>query len=69
MLDCQLHRILRNGDRMQIDNTIDAVMALLQLDKFDDRPKIISEMEIAGRLNAGENQFLELGHVLRLPIN
>ena len=50
------------GDRMQVDDAVDAVVVFLQRDEFADRAKIVSEMEIAGRLNAGEYQRLELSH-------
>ncbi|MNL72897.1 hypothetical protein D3C87_1982870 [compost metagenome] len=50
------------GDRMQIDDAIDAVVVFLQRHEFADRAEIIAEMEIAGRLNAGENERLEGVH-------
>jgi hypothetical protein len=34
---------------------------LLQLDELDDRAKVIAEMQISGRLDAGKYQLLE-GH-------
>ena len=51
--------VMRLRDRVHIDDAIDALMALLQLDEFDDGAEIIPEMEIAGRLNAGKHQFFE----------
>jgi len=35
---------LRQRNRVQIDDAIDAIMSLLQLDEFGDRAKIISKM-------------------------
>ena len=54
---------------MEIDDAIDAIMAFLKIDKFDDRAEIISEMEIARRLNAGKYQFFEMGHLHALSVN
>ena len=49
-------------DRMQVDDAIDAVVALLQLHEAADRAEIIAEMEVAGRLDAGKDKRLEAGH-------
>src|ERR1700761_7476812 len=40
---------------MQIDNAEDAFVLILQRDPVADCPEIIAEMQIAGRLHAGEN--------------
>ena len=50
------------GQRMQVDDAIDAVIAILQRDELADRAEIIAEMQIAGRLDAGKHEFLEFGH-------
>jgi hypothetical protein len=42
-------------------------MGLLQLDEFGDGAKIISKMQIARRLHAGENPFNEFCHVRGTP--
>jgi hypothetical protein len=55
----QLGRILPHRDRVQIDDAIDAVVAVLQFDEALDGAEIIAEMQVAGRLHAGKNQFLE----------
>ena len=44
---------------MQIDDAIDAVVAVLQLDKALDGAEIIAEMQVAGRLHAGKHPFLK----------
>ncbi len=54
-------RVLRHGDRVQIDDAIEALMRLLQGDEFGDRAEIIAEMQIAGRLHAGENAGMKFG--------
>src|SRR6185312_2624606 len=51
----QLVGILRLGQRVQIDDTEDAVVIVLQRDPVADRAEIITEMQIAGRLDAGKN--------------
>ena len=40
----QFGRILRHGDRMQVDDAIDAIVRALQLDEFDDRAEIVAKM-------------------------
>ena len=52
---------------MQIHDTIDAIVAVLQCDKALDRAKIIPEMEVAGGLDTGKNPGLETGHRLINP--
>jgi hypothetical protein len=46
---------------MQVNDAIDAVMALLQSDESADGAEIIAEMQIAGRLDAGKDKGFE-GH-------
>ena len=46
-------------DRVQIDDAIEAVVAVLQLDEALDGAEIIAEMQIAGRLHAGKHPFLK----------
>ena len=50
------------GDGVQIDDAIDAVVAILQLDEAFDGAEIIAEVQVAGRLHAGKYQFFE-GHI------
>ena len=58
----QLVGILRHGDRVHVDHAIEAFMLVLQRDELGDRTEIIAEMEVAGRLDAGEDARLELRH-------
>ena len=55
----QLGRVLPDRDRVQIDDAIDAVVAVLQLDEALDGAEIIAEVQVAGRLHAGKNPFLK----------
>jgi hypothetical protein len=55
----QLGRVLPDRDGVHVDDAIDAVVAVLQLDKLLDRAEIIAEMQVAGRLHAGEHALLE----------
>ena len=48
----QLDGILPHRDRMQIDDAIDAVVAVLQLDEALDGAEIVAEVQIAGGLHA-----------------
>jgi hypothetical protein len=54
---------------MQIHNTIDALMRLLQRHELRDRPKIIAEMEIARRLDARKHELGEGLHCYTAPIS
>ena len=47
---------------VHVDDAVDAVVVFLQGDELSDSAKIVAEMEVAGRLYAGENQRLELSH-------
>ena len=51
----QFARVLRQGQRVQVDDAEDAVVIVLQRDPVADRAEIIAEMQIAGRLDAGKN--------------
>ena len=44
----QFQRILRHGDRVQIDDAIEAIVVLLQFDKLHDGAEIVAKMQIAG---------------------
>src|SRR5690606_11129292 len=55
----QLGRLLPHRDRVQVDDAVDAVMRVLQLHEAADRAEIVAEMEVAGRLDAGEDERLE----------
>ncbi len=55
----QLGRVLPHRDRVQVDDAVDAVVAVLQLDEALDRAEIVAEVQVAGRLHAGKHQFLE----------
>ena len=48
-------RVLPRGDRVQVHDAVDAFMGFLQRDESHDRAQIITEMEIARRLNPGKN--------------
>ena len=55
----QLGRLLPHRDGVQVHHAIDALVAVLQFGKALDGAEIIAEMQIAGRLDAGKNQFLD----------
>src|SRR5215207_3108104 len=48
----QFVRVLPNGNRVQVDHAVNAIMGILHLDEPPDRAEIVSEVEIARRLNA-----------------
>ncbi len=58
----QLVGVLEHGDGVQIDHAIEAVVLVLQRHEFGDGAEIIAEMQIAGRLHAGEHAGLFLSH-------
>ena len=62
LADCtrQFAGLLPHCNGMQIDDAINAVETVLQLDEPLNRAEIIAEMEVAGRLHAGEDQFFKL---------
>src|SRR5205085_948543 len=47
--------VLRQGQRVQIDDAEDAFVIVLQRDPVADRAEIVAEMQIAGRLDARKN--------------
>jgi hypothetical protein len=49
------------GDRVHVDDAEDAVMLVLQRHELADGAKIVAQMQIAGRLDAGEDERLESG--------
>ena len=51
----QIGRVLPDRDRVHVDDAIDAIVMILQRHEFRDRAEIVAEMQIAGRLDAGEN--------------
>src|SRR5881397_943854 len=55
----QLGGILPGRDGVQVDDAIDAVVALLQLDEPLDRAEIVAEVQVTSRLHARKNQMLE----------
>ena len=56
------------GQRMQVDDAVDAVVAVLQRDEVADGAEIVAEMQIAGRLDAGKDERLEGGHCCSLGL-
>ena len=61
-IGAQGERVLRDRDRVQIDDAIKTFIAFLQLDEFDDGAEIVAEMQIAGGLHAGEDALFDAGH-------
>src|SRR5262249_22726674 len=55
----QLRGVLPGRDGVQVDDAINAVVALLQLDEPLDCAEIVAEVQVTGRLHAGKNQMLE----------
>ena len=53
--------ILRHGNGMQIDNTIDRFKAVLKRHPVADGPKIIAKVKVAGRLDSGKNPVFRHG--------
>ena len=51
--------ILRLGDGVQVDHAIEAFVVVLQAREVADRAEIVAEVEIAGRLHAGQDAALE----------
>ncbi len=51
----QFERVLRQGQRVQVDDAEDAFAVVLQCDPVADRAEIIAEMQVAGRLDAGKD--------------
>ncbi len=70
-LGAQLGRLLINRDGVQIDDAEDALVVVLDLDPVLQRAQIISDVQIAGRLNAGEDACFHVESTMvpfRLPI-
>ena len=60
----QLGRILRHGDRVQVDDHVERVVGLLQGDVLADRTEVVPEVERAcGGLDTGERTGTVRGHV------
>ena len=55
----QFLRILPDGNRVQIDNAIHALVRFLQLDPLQHGTQIVSQVQAAGRLHAGKDTFLQ----------
>ena len=51
--------ILRLGDGVQVDHAVEALVVVLQAREVADRAEIVAEMEIAGRLHAGQDAALQ----------
>ena len=46
----------RHGDRMQVDDAVDrGIAALLTLHVLGDRPDVVTEVLVTGRLDSGED--------------
>ena len=54
-LGSQLGRLLIDRDGVQIHDAEDALVVALDLDPVLQRPKIVPNVQIAGRLNAGKD--------------
>ena len=54
-LGAELKRVLRQRERVQIDDAEDAVEIALEAHPVADRAEIIAEMQVAGRLDAGKD--------------
>src|SRR5262249_7190740 len=63
----QFVRVLPHSDGVKIDDTINTVIAILQRHELGNGTKIVAEMQIAGRLHAGKNAFLERHSPPSLP--
>ena len=63
----QFQRVLRHGDRVQIDNAIDAFHLVLQRDEAFDGTEIIAQMQIAGGLDAGKHPGRDGGRCVHGP--
>ncbi len=58
----EFSRIRRHGQRVHIDDTVDAFLRLLNLYPPLDRTQIIAEVKISGRLDAGEDKRFKRAH-------
>src|SRR5688572_3022379 len=48
----QFVRVLPNGNRVQVDYAVDAIVRILHLDEAPDCTEVVAEVEVARRLNA-----------------
>ena len=48
----EVRRLVRQGDRMKVDHAIEARTRGLELHEALDRPEVVAEVQIAGRLDA-----------------
>ena len=51
----ELGGVLRHRDRVQVDDAVDRLAAVLTLDVLADCPDVVAEVLAAGRLDAAEN--------------
>ena len=51
----QLGRILPRGNRVQIDDAVDALVVVLQVGEVTDGAEVVAKVQPAGGLNPGEN--------------
>ena len=58
----QVTRVVGDGDRMEIDETVDRLAPVLPGDVLPDPPDVVPEVEDAGRLDARED-----AHAVRVP--
>src|SRR5690606_3412052 len=60
----QRHRVLGDGQRVQINHTKEIVGFMLQVDEVFDRAEVIAERQRTAGLDAGKNTFLHLSSSL-----
>ena len=58
MLVVQLLRVNRQGDGVQIDDTEDVVVLRLGLRPVAQRAQVVTQVQVARRLNAGKDALL-----------
>ena len=63
----KLFGVLEHGDGVEIDHAIEVAMLGLKRHEFGDGAEIVAEMEIAGRLHAGETRVLVLYLCMSCP--
>ncbi len=51
----QQGRVLPDGDGVQVDDAVDALVLVLQRNEVSDRTQVVAQVQVAGRLNAGKN--------------
>ena len=57
------------GQRVKIDDAEDVVVVSLLTDPVANRPEVVAEMEIAGRLDPGEDFLASRGAVRTISVN